>query len=98
MDIKLIKGDNGIGYLATLSNEDGPVDLTDVDILFLFGKHEIRPIKEAETGKVLLVFESLHTDKTGYYRSTFKVRFKDGRLESFPGVNEDRIKVIIKER
>jgi len=96
-EIKLIKNDTGIGYRATLSNEDGPVDLTDADVLFIFSGHEIRPIKEG-LGKVLLVFEKVHTVKTGVYIASFKVRFKDGRLETFPGANEPGIKVRIKER
>jgi len=96
-NISLIKNDTGIGYRATLSNENGAVNLTDTDVLFVFGEFELLPIKEVETGKVLLVFEKVHTAKTGSYRAAFKVRFPDGRLETFPGANETIMQVQIKE-
>lgn len=97
MYIHLIKGDTGIGRRGTLSNEKGPVDLTNAKVLFLFGKHVIHPIKEEETGKLLLVFDEVHTAKTGIFHASFKVEFDDERIESFPGAESTtRLKVYVK--
>src|SRR5690625_1653501 len=88
MYINLVQGDTGIGRRVTLENENGAVDLTDADVLFLFDEHEIHPIKEEQKGKLKLVFEEVHTRKARMFTAVFKVKFKDGRKETFPGVGE----------
>ena len=99
MYIHLIKGDTGIGRRASLSNENGPVDLTDTnEVRFLFDNHVIYPIKEEEKGKLLLPFNEFHTAKAGVFNASFKVTFKDGRKETFPGAESPtRLKVYVKE-
>lgn len=88
------QNDNGIGIKATLSNEQGPVNLTDAEVLFVMGEHEIpSQIVDAENGQVLVVFESIHTEVPGIYPAEFEVRFPDGRNETFP--NDDYIKIHI---
>lgn len=96
MYISLIKGDTGIGRRATLSDENGPVDVADANVVFRFSGHELTPIKE-ETGKLLLVFNDVHTAVVGVFDAVFKVKFADGRKETFPGAEQEGLKVYIKE-
>lgn len=96
MDIYLWKGDTGIGRRATLTDENGPVDLKDADVRFLFGSHEIIPVRE-DDGKLLIVFEKVHTKDARIFRAVFRVQFVDGRIETFPGPKESKILVKVKE-
>lgn len=95
-DIYLYKGDTGIGRLVILSNEDGATDLTDADVLFFMGNHEIKP-RKLDDGKLLLTFETVHTEKAGFYSAVFKVHYSDGRIETYPSAEQPPIKVYIKE-
>ncbi|MEC5422405.1 hypothetical protein QGM71_02730 [Virgibacillus sp. C22-A2] len=97
MEIYLTKGDTGIGRRATLSNENGPVDLKDAEVRFLFGEHAIYPEKESETGRLLVVFDEVHTSKAQTFYASFKITFKDGRIETFPGAESTKIKIYVRE-
>src|SRR5699024_2841241 len=92
--IILKRGDTGIGLRATLSNDEGNVDLTGSEVHFLFGEHKINA--EIEDGKknVLVVFNDMHTMKTGIFDAEFKVRFKDGRVETSPNDSYLKIKIM----
>ena len=93
--IVLKRGDNGIGIRATLSNENGPVDLTDASVLFLFSNFEINAqIHDAENGVVNVFLEKMHTEKTGEFYAEFEVQFSDGRVETFPNNDYLRLKII----
>lgn len=91
--IKLKQNDNGIGLKATLTNIDGNVDLTDADILFLFGDYEINA-NIIDASKVMVIFNKVHTSKTGFYDAEFEVKFKDGRVETFPSDGYIKIHVL----
>lgn len=94
--ITLKQNDTGIGLKATLTNVDENVDLTDADVLFLFGGHEIvADVEDAENGKLFIAFNKVHTTKTGFYNAEFEVKFKDNRVETFP--NDGYIKIQIKQ-
>lgn len=83
--ITLKRNDTGIGLRATLSNQDGVIDLTDASVLFLFEDHEIQAeIQDVEQGTVTVTFNSLQTSKVGMFYAEFEVRFKDGRIETYP--------------
>lgn len=95
-DLIIKRGDTGIGFLATLSNEHGPVNLTGADVLFLCGEHRIKCLPHDITnGEVIVVFDKIHTEKTKIYVAEFKVTFKDGRVETFP--NDGYLKINIKK-
>lgn len=96
-DICLAKGDTGIGIIATLTSDSEPIDLDKAEVRFLFGDHELYPKKEGEVGKVMLTFEEIHTKVTGHFRGVFKIKFKDGRIETFPSACQGKIKMQIKE-
>ncbi|MBP1971571.1 hypothetical protein J2Z83_003722 [Virgibacillus natechei] len=92
--ITLKRGDTGIGLRATLSNEAGNVDLTDANVLFFMGKHEIKAgIHDAEGGVVNVTFNRNHTSKTGIFRAEFEVTYSDGRVEAYP--NDDYVQIRI---
>jgi|SRR5690625_1022587 len=93
--LTLKRGDDGIGIKATLSNTLGCLDLTDTSVLFLFDDYEIpAQITDAENGEVLVVFEHIHTSKTGVYRGEFEVTFNDGRIETFPNDSYLNLKIM----
>lgn len=93
MIIKLKQNDYGVGRKATLTNTNGPVDLTDLTVLFLFDGHEISPvIEDALNGVVSVFFESIHTVNTGIFNGEFKVS-KVGSRETIP--NDSYIKIEI---
>ena len=93
--ITLKRGDTGIGIKFTLSNLKGDGNLTDADISFLIGDHEIIPQKiEAENGVVMVVFEQEYTEKTGYFNCEFKVKYKDGRIETFPSDGFAKVRIM----
>lgn len=93
--IILKQNDTGIGLKATLSNQDGSIDLTDADVLFLMKDHVIVSKKiDDEKGTVEVVFNKIHTEKVGLFSAEFKVKFKDGRVESFPNNDYLQIKII----
>ena len=82
--IKIKQNDYGVGRRATLTDSNGPVDLTDATVTFKFNGYEISPeIEDAENGKVLVVFQEIHTADTGTFNGEFKVRF-DGSRETIP--------------
>jgi|SRR5699024_316460 len=95
--IYLYQGDTGTGADAIIENKDGPVDLTDADVLFLFGDHVIYPIKQKEKGNVRLVFEDMHMEVACIFNAYFRVIWSDTRKETFPGPQLEPIKVHIKE-
>ena len=92
--ITLKRGDTGIGVRATLSNENGNVNLTNANVLFLFGEHEIKSgLHEPENGVINVSFNRNHTSKTGIYKAEFEVTYNDGRIETYP--NDDYLQVYI---
>lgn len=94
--IYLKQNDFGVGRRATLSDENGPINLTDYEVRFSFNEHEIVPtIEDAANGKVLIVFDEIHTQETGIFNGEFKLT-KTGSRESIP--TDDYIKIyIVKE-
>lgn len=93
--MKIKRNDTGIGIRATLFNENGVLDLTGADVLFLMGTHEITPmIEDVTAGKVLVVFEKNHTEKANVYRAEFEVLFKDGRTETYPSDGYLKVEII----
>ena len=94
--IYLKRGDTGIGIKATLTNENGNVDLTDANVLFLFNGDQINAGMNDETsGQVFVTFDKRHTEKTGIFDAEFEVTFSDGRVETYP--NDDYLKIHILE-
>lgn len=93
--ITIKQNDNGIGIIATLSNKNGAVDLTNASVLFLFDGHELTPtIEDAVTGKVVVVFESPHTAKPGTFAGEFEVTFADSRKETYPSNDYVKLKIL----
>lgn len=93
--ITLKQNDTGIGIRATLSNEDGNINLSDAAVLFLFDGHEIKAnILNYENGQVLVTFNKVHTLKTGIFNAEFEVLFDDGRIETFPNDGYLQIKIM----
>ncbi len=92
--LQIKRNDTGIGIEATLTNKDGNVDLTGADVSFLFRGQDITPqMKNAEEGNVIVIFNEAQTNKTGFYNAEFKVRFADGRLESFPNCGHIKVRI-----
>lgn len=93
-DIVLKQHDTGIGARATLSDKNGNVNLTDADVLFLFGKHAIQPvIKDALNGIVDVAFDEIHTAEHGFFDAEFQITYNDGRIETYP--SDGYVKVYI---
>lgn len=96
MSICLTKGDTGIGFRATLYNGDRKINLDGADVMFKFGGHEITPKIESDNN-LLVVFEAVHTEKTGIFRGQFKVTHNDGRIETYPSHCESKIMINVGE-
>lgn len=93
--ITIKRGDTGFGIKGTLTNVEGRIDLTEANVLFLYGKHEIKAyIKDAFNGEVMVFFNKIHTEKKGIYNAEFEVQFKDGRIETFPSDGYIKINII----
>lgn len=81
----LTQGDTGYGFRITLEDENGPVDLTGSNVLFLMGSYEIpAEIEDAINGVVLVSFLSSHTEQYGIYRALCRVTYPDGSIEHHP--------------
>ncbi|MBB6451975.1 hypothetical protein HNQ94_000396 [Salirhabdus euzebyi] len=95
--IHLKQNDTGIGVKATLSNENGNVNLDGATVLFCMGKHKITArIEDAANGLVLVPFTNVHTSETGFFKAEFEVIFSDERIETFP--NNDYLTVNIMKK
>lgn len=93
--IAIKRGDTGIALRATLTNEKGNVDLSQANVLFLMGDHEIETTQEDAIGGVVnVIFDRGHTDVPGIYRAEFEVQFEDGRVETFPNSGYLTIKIM----
>lgn len=93
--ITLKQNDTGVGLKAILSNNKGNINLTGSDVLFLFDAHEINAdIVNAEDGEVNVILNKLQTSRSGEFYAEFKVRFSDGRIETFPNNSYLRIKIM----
>lgn len=85
---------------ATLSNENGVVDLTGCSVRFIMARRKrIKVdrqaiIEDALNGVAWFVFEQGDTDEAGTYQAEFEVTFTDNRVETFP--NDGYITVEIK--
>jgi hypothetical protein len=86
----LKRGDTKVNIKATLSNESGPVDLTDCQVRFLMSNGKTIVIdreaivNDALNGVVWFVFEQEDTTAAGTFQAEFKVTFPDERKETFP--------------
>lgn len=90
------QGDTRTALKATLLNAAGAaVDLTGCTVRFKMGCSIDREAQklDAETGKVLVVFESADVANPGIYRAEFAVTHPDGRVEKFP--NSGHITIMI---
>lgn len=93
--ITLKQGDTGIGLKATLSNDDGHINLTNSSVLFLMNEHEIQSvIVNEENGEVEVIFNKIHTSKAGIFNAEFEVQFSDGRVETYPNDGYLQIKIM----
>lgn len=82
--IMLKQGDYGVGRQATLTNDNGPINLTDSTVKFVFNGFEINPIiDDAINGELTVVFESIHTEKIGIFNGGFHIT-RTGERETIP--------------
>lgn len=105
----LKKGDTYPDIMTILSDNDGPVDLTDCTITFRMSEpdtgnlmiEELATIVEPQTGgdigKCYYSFTTGDTDIIGEYMVEWKVEFANGKIATFPRGTVDDIfnKVII---
>lgn len=90
MTVTLKRNDTKVNVKATLSNESGPVNLTDCSVRFLMskqGKNKVARealIQDAVNGIVWFVFEQGDTSESGRFEAEFEVTFSDARIETFP--------------
>jgi hypothetical protein len=88
--ITLKRNDTRVNLKAVLSNESGPVNLTDCSVRFIMSKRGFikidrqAEIREANNGQVWFIFEKGDTDEVGAYHAEFEVTFPDSRVETFP--------------
>jgi hypothetical protein len=86
----LKRGDTKVNIKATLSNESGPVNLTDCQVRFLMSNRKTIVIdreaivNDAINGLVWFVFEQEDTVAAGTFQAEFEVTFPDERKETFP--------------
>lgn len=86
--IYLKQYDNGYGLEDTLSDENGALDLSTASVTFYMGAHEIpAQITDAVNGQILVSFTSVHTATPGKMRAEYRVRYNDGRVETYPSRN-----------
>lgn len=90
MTITLKRNDTKVNLKATLSNESGPVDLTDCQVRFVMSTRKVIKvdkqalIQDGANGLVWVVFESEDTNEAGTFQAEFEVTFPDERKETFP--------------
>lgn len=94
------KGDTKKSLYAELSNQKGPVDLTECKVYLRIGSLPLNndglcEIKDAAAGLVWYVFEQGETDQPGFYKGEFEVHYPDFRKETFP--NDGYIDINIKK-
>lgn len=100
MTITIKKNDTRDAIKATLSNESGPVNLTDATVRFLMSKRGTikvdrqAQIQDASAGIVWAIFETGDTDETGLFQAEFEVSFSDGRIGTFPSDGYILIQII----
>lgn len=87
--------DTGIGLKATLSNDEGNIDLSKANVVFKFNKHKVNvDVEDAQTGAVSVVLNENHTSKVGVFSAEFLVTFQDGRAETFPNDNYLKLQIM----
>jgi hypothetical protein len=100
MAIIIKQNDTRDALKATLSNENGAVDLTGCSVRFIMAKRKRikvdRPpvIEDAINGIVWFVFEQGDTDEANTFQAEFEVTFPDNRIETYP--NNDYLTIEIK--
>lgn len=92
----LKKGDTSPNLETTLSNEAGPVNLTDSTIVFhmslsgtttpVISKNAtiVMPQTGNNVGRCYITWADGDTDITGTYKAEWKVTFGDGKIATFP--------------
>ncbi len=94
------KGDRLPAIKATLEGPDGKaVDLTDA-ASFRFLMEGLTPgtalLDSGPTaGRLVYFWEAGETDTIGAFKAEFEVTWNDGRVQTFPNSDEDRIEVVI---
>jgi hypothetical protein len=100
MTITIKQNDTRDAIKATLSNELGPVNLTDATVRFLMSKRGVKKIdrqvqiQDAISGIVWMTFETGDTNETGLFQAEFEATFLDGRIETFPNDSFILIEII----
>lgn len=101
-DITLKRGDTRYAIKAILKDADGdPVNLEGCEVKFFMaplGQLAVisrEPhIENAANGEVWVVWVPGETNKSGVYRSEFKVKYPDGKIETFPNTGYISIKIL----
>ena len=91
MSIVIKQGDTRHALQAVLKDVNNqPVDLSSAQVDFFMQSRRgvvliSREAQQTETaGEVWMVFEDGETDIPDFYRAEFKVRYLDGKIETFP--------------
>lgn len=93
--ITLKQGDTGTGIKATLSDEDGPVNLSGAAVRFYMAGFDVRAaIRDAANGVAEVTFTDVHTAKEGIFKAEFEVIFSDGRVETFPSNGYEYVNIM----
>lgn len=88
------QNDTAKGLVAGLLYNGKQVDITDARVSFLYEDQELETvILDGTKGLVLVDLNERQTEKAGFYRAEIKVRYKDGRLDTFPDNSYLKIRI-----
>lgn len=94
MDLIIKRGDTRNAIVATLEKNGVKVDLSNCTVLFYMrGKVNGEHCQVLEDGRVMFPVEESLVDTPGIFYAEFKVRYPDGRIETFPNDCFLKIKV-----
>lgn len=95
MTFPIKQNDTSPAIVYDLSNDDGPVNLTNATVRFYMGGHVMgaATVINAETGRVAYEWQAGDTARAGFFRAEWEAIFADGTKETFP--NDDYIGVNI---
>lgn len=103
--ITLVVGDTAPPLRATLSNANGPQDLTGATVVARLRRSidgdlvEVdMDVEDAEAGIITHTWDASETDEALSYKVEFVVTFADGTIETWPNLASNVPLVVVRQR
>lgn len=101
-DFYIKRGDTKEPIAATLSDENGAVDVTGAAVKFLMRRKTTGAVKvnsagqivDGAAGTVRYEWSAEDTDTEGEYQAEWQVTFADARVQTFPNDSYIEVKVV----